>query len=117
LELLSGFLKDYVANDPRPQAAADIAGRHPEDAKYVLMGHTHEAKQSALAVSGPLLGIQMPQVYLNTGTWRPRQYQCLEGSDFIQWKDLTYVVVYKKEERDRVNPIPVFDTWTGKLYQ
>lgn len=116
LETLSGLLKDYAAKDPRPQAAAEIAAQYPADAKYVLMGHTHEPKQSALAVSGPILGLQKPQVYLNTGTWRPRQHQCLEHGDFIQWKDLTYVVVYKKNERDGGNPLPVFDTWTGKLY-
>lgn len=117
LNTLSSLLQDFAANDPRPQAAAQLAAQQPEDTKYVLMGHTHEPTQSALAVSGPLLGVQKPQVYLNTGTWRPRQHKCLEHGDFIQWKELTYVVVFQQGERDQVNLVPSFDTWTGQLYE
>ncbi len=52
-------------------------------------------------------------VYLNTGTWRTRYNKCKEGLGFIGWKNLTYLVFYRREERKL--DFPTFETWTGTL--
>jgi UDP-2,3-diacylglucosamine pyrophosphatase LpxH len=84
---------------------------------YVLYGHTHVPDQRAIDVFGPAL---QPgnRVYLNTGTWRPYQRQALTKRGFVQWKNLTYVIIYKRGETladGRLVDSPVFETWTGGL--
>jgi hypothetical protein len=55
----------------------------------------------------------LEQVYLNTGTWRSRHFRATQNKSFISWKNMTYVVFYKKEEREA--GFPLFETWTGAL--
>ncbi len=104
------FEKDELA-----QAAQGEFLHLAPEFRYVVYGHTHEPKNVALRV------IHAPEqecadqelVYLNTGTWRIRYHKCLEGLDFIGWKNMTYVVFYLPEERGTT--FPTFSTWTGAL--
>jgi len=95
-DLLEAAIKEYVHLDNR--------------IRYIVYGHTH------IPVQVPLRVIENPyqeDVYLNTGTWRTRYHKCKEGMGFIGWKNLTYVIFYKKEERK--SDFPPFETWTGTL--
>ena len=100
------------AEDDNLKAAAEEYAHLDNRIRYVVYGHTHEAKQVAIRV------IEDPeepneQVYLNTGTWRTRYYKTMEGLGFIGWKNLSYVSFFKKEERE--TDVPIFETWTGTL--
>ncbi len=97
-ELLEGALKEYSHLDNR--------------IRYVVYGHTHEPVQKALRVLETHRGV-LEHVYLNTGTWRTRHHKCQEGQGFIGWKNMTYLIFYKKEERGL--DYPLFETWTGSL--
>jgi hypothetical protein len=50
---------------------------------------------------------------LNTGTWRGRYTKATRDGSFVSWKNMTYVIFYKPDERE--TPFPVFETWTGTL--
>ncbi len=75
---------------------------------HVVYGHTHEPKQVPLQIIN-----NTKHIYLNTGTWRARHRCCQNGYGFITWKDLTYVIIYNKDE----SPLkyPSFETWSGNL--
>jgi UDP-2,3-diacylglucosamine pyrophosphatase LpxH len=75
---------------------------------HVVYGHTHEPKQLPIQKL-----IDLNHVYLNTGTWRARHRCCENKKGFITWKDLTYVILYNKDE----SPLghPSFETWSGNL--
>ena len=74
--------------------------------RHCIMGHTHNPMQVPIRVTSK--GID--QVYLNTGTWRARHVKGLDGG-FVTLKNLTYTIVYSKEE----NEYQQFETWTGSL--
>ena len=100
------------AEDDNLKAAADEYAHLDNRIRYIVYGHTHEAKQVAVRV------IEDPnepkeQVYLNTGTWRTRYFRTTEDLGFIGWKNLTYVSFFKKGERG--TDVPIFETWTGTL--
>lgn len=78
--------------------------------RYVVYGHTHTPLQVPLRIT-PVDSKE--QVYLNTGTWRARHLKSKEGLSFIAWKNMTYLIFYKKEERGM--DFPTFETWTGTL--
>ncbi len=82
--------------------------------RMVIFGHTHDPLVQAMQVVSSAGLAEGRQVYLNTGTWRPRHHRCYIGSGFIEWKTMTYVTVYKPGEREG-NKEPVFDVWTGNL--
>jgi UDP-2,3-diacylglucosamine pyrophosphatase LpxH len=79
---------------------------------YIVYGHTHEPRIVPLRRENTPNGPK-DDVYLNTGTWRTRYHRCKEGLGFTGWKNLTYLVFYRKEERD--SDLPAFETWTGTL--
>ena len=95
-ELLEASLKEYTHLDNR--------------IRYVVYGHTHIPVQVALGV---IESSYQEHVYLNTGTWRTKYHKSKEGMGFIGWKNLTYVIFYRKEERK--SDFPPFETWTGTL--
>lgn len=70
------------------------------------MGHTHNPMQVPIRITSG--GID--QVYLNTGTWRARHIKGL-GGGLVTLKNLTYTLVYSKEENEHQQ----FETWTGSL--
>jgi UDP-2,3-diacylglucosamine pyrophosphatase LpxH len=100
------------AEDDNLKAAVDEYVHLDNRIRYIVYGHTHEAKQVALRVSEDLKETK-EQVYLNTGTWRTRYHKTMKGLGFIGWKNLTYVSFFKKEERG--TDVPIFETWTGRL--
>jgi len=105
-------VKEWVAKDHLLEAAPAEYSPLDSRIRYVVYGHTHDPLQV------PIRTIKMPEglkqhIYLNTGTWRTRYHKCREGLGFIGWKNLTYTVFYKKEERE--HDFPSFATWTGAL--
>ena len=102
----------HSAKDEHQEAAAREYTHLDNRIRYVVYGHTHEAKQVAIRVKEDAKGPK-EQVYLNTGTWRTRYYKTTEGLGFIGWKNLSYVSFFKKEERG--TDVPIFETWTGTL--
>jgi UDP-2,3-diacylglucosamine pyrophosphatase LpxH len=100
------------AEDDNLKAAADEYAHLDNQIRYIVYGHTHEAKQVAIRVREDPREAK-EQVYLNTGTWRTRYHKTKEGLGFIGWKNLSYVSFYKKEERG--TEVPIFETWTGTL--
>ncbi len=76
--------------------------------RYLVHGHSHDPLVMPIRTRGSL-----EQVYLNTGTWRTRYQKATRDRSFVSWKNMTYVIFYKPEEREM--PIPAFETWTGTL--
>lgn len=82
---------------------------------YAVYGHTHQYDQLALQV---LNGYE--KIYFNSGTWRPRLHRAANKKDFVEWKEMTYLVFYGPDE-DYVqgNKAVVkgfsFETWTGTM--
>ena len=87
------------------EAAQDFL-THAPACRYVAMGHTHNAMEVPIRVTGS----GMDQVYFNTGTWRKRYTQG-RSNGFIGAKYLTYTIFYTEKE----NGGEVFETWTGSL--
>ncbi len=106
------LMKKRFAKDDHLEAAQAEYSHLDSRIKYVVYGHTHVPLQIPIrrieSAAGP-----NEHVYINTGTWRTRYNNCREGLGFIGWKNLTYLVFYRKEERD--STFPAFETWTGTL--
>lgn len=102
------------SEEPYRAAASWIMGNPELNLRIVLFGHTHDPAQNALRLMSTAGSPEKKQIYLNTGTWRPRQHRCQQGSGFMQWKSMTYSTVYKPKERPGFKD-PVFDVWTGQL--
>ena len=101
------FMKDDLL-EAAPKEYSHLDNR----IRYVIYGHTHEPLQVSVRVVERNNGSK-EYVYLNTGTWRTRYHKCREGLGFIGWKNLTYTIFYKPEERE--SKFPAFETWTGTL--
>jgi UDP-2,3-diacylglucosamine pyrophosphatase LpxH len=100
------------AEDENIEAAAAEYAHLDDRIRYIVYGHTHEAKQVAIRVRKDPKGPR-EQVYLNTGTWRTRYHKTMEGLGFVGWKNLSYVSFFRKQERG--TDVPIFETWTGTL--
>ena len=94
---------------------AEGAKRENERFRYVVYGHTHTPLQTPIRLvqSHQDEDERLEQVYINTGTWRSRYHQVMDGNGFIGWKNMTYAVFYTAEERG--GKLPGFETWTGTL--
>jgi UDP-2,3-diacylglucosamine pyrophosphatase LpxH len=107
-------IKGLFAEDELAKGAAKLFSKLDSRIQYIVMGHTHDPLKMALRQSSE--GDKISEhVYLNTGTWRKRYHECSDGSGFIGWKDMTYVICYKPEEKPNIHDLPVFETWTGSL--
>jgi UDP-2,3-diacylglucosamine pyrophosphatase LpxH len=95
-------------SDPLLEAAPDENALLDPRIRYVVYGHTHEPLVVPLRVRG-----DREQVYLNTGTWRMRYQKAVRDNSFIGWKNMTYVVFYRDNERPGREAD--FETWTGTL--
>jgi UDP-2,3-diacylglucosamine pyrophosphatase LpxH len=96
------------------KGAEELFSRLDNRIQHIVMGHTHVPLQKAMGrrlIDGRLL----EHVYLNTGTWRKRYYECDCGNGFIGWKNMSYVILYTAEEKPSIHSLPVFETWTGSL--
>ena len=105
-------VKAWVAKDHLLEAAPAEYSHLDSRIRYVVYGHSHNPLQVPVRTMKMANGLKQ-HIYLNTGTWRTRYYKCREGLGFIGWKNLTYSVFYKKEEREL--DFPSFATWTGAL--
>lgn len=76
--------------------------------RYVVHGHTHDPLVMPIRIRE-----DREHIYLNTGTWRTRYQQSTRDNSFVSWKNMTYLIFYRKEERG--TDFPVFETWTGTL--
>jgi len=114
--LHEGVLDDYTRG-----AYYELEWRRPEsETRFVLYGHTH------MPVIRPLDVINGRDIiYMNTGTWRGRFYRTIsldKTADFINQKQLTYLVFYNVNEDKKDKEIGTigFESWTGnqkKAYQ
>lgn len=102
------------ANEDLVDGAASLFSRLDSRIQYIVMGHTHAPVQKAIE-SGVIDGKYYEHVYLNTGTWRKRYHESWNGGSFIGWKDMTYSIIYRPDEKTDNNKLPVFDTWSGAL--
>jgi len=99
--------KDFFLKDDLLEAAPKEALQDPY-IRYVVYGHTHEPLTRALqSVQG------IGQVYLNSGTWRTRYFKATQDNSFNNWKNMTYLIFYREDERG--TDFPGFETWTGTL--
>ena len=103
-------LKKALEKDYLLEAAAKEFVHLDSRIRYVVYGHTHIPEQVAIRV---VENSNRQDIYINTGTWRTRYHKTIEGMRFIGWKNMTYVIFYKPEERD--SKFPAFETWTGSL--
>ena len=104
--------KNRFAKDELLEAAPREYSYLDNRIRYVVYGHTHEPLQVPLRVVEDTTPPK-EHIYLNTGTWRTSYHKSKEGLGFIGWKNLTYLIFYKKEER--ATDFPTFETWTGTL--
>jgi len=105
-------IKRRFEKDDLLKAAKEEYAGLDDRIRYVVYGHSH------MPVQVPIRVIETPDgpkqyVYLNTGTWRTLYRRCRQGLGFIGWKNLTYTVFYRREERG--SDVPAFETWTGTL--
>lgn len=84
------------------------------DVRYVLYGHTHAPKQVVLK-SYPDHGLADPDMYLNTGTWRPAYAQAEDEKGFAGMKNLTYTIVYAPVGEATPGSRQTVEAWTGTL--
>lgn len=105
----------FFAKDNLREAAPRELSRLDSRFRYVVYGHTHEPLVAALRSDPPLVGDFRPmeKVYLNTGTWRSRYYQADVDHSFMSWKNMTFVIFYREDER--IGRKADFETWTGTL--
>lgn len=106
------LLNKHVEKDTLSEAAQAEYSQLDSRIRYVVYGHSHVPLQMPVRVVGSPEGVK-EQVYLNTGTWRRRYHKTKKGLGFIGWKNMTYVVFYRKEEKGL--DFPAFATWTGTL--
>ena len=106
------LVNKHVEKDHLAEAAQAEYSQLNRRIRYVVYGHSHEPLQMPVRVVGSPESVK-EHVYLNTGTWRRRYHKTSQGLGFIGWKNLTYVVFYRKEEKGL--DFPAFATWTGTL--
>jgi UDP-2,3-diacylglucosamine pyrophosphatase LpxH len=111
---LANKIGDLKDEDELIKGAAGLFSRLDSRIHYIVMGHTHDPLKRALAI-GTDNGKPYEHVYLNSGTWRKRYHECRDGSGFIGWKDMTYVIFYTPEEKPNQHKLPVFESWSGSL--
>ncbi len=105
------LVNKHVEKDKLAEAAQAEYSHLDSRIRYVVYGHSHEPLQMPVRVVGS--EGEKQQVYLNTGTWRQRYHKTRQGLGFIGWKNMTYIVFYRKEEKGL--DFPAFATWTGTL--
>jgi UDP-2,3-diacylglucosamine pyrophosphatase LpxH len=94
--------------DPLLKAAPDETALMAPDMRYVVYGHTHDPLVAPIRTRG-----DQGQLYLNTGTWRARYQKAIRDTSFISWKNMTYAIFYRSEERPGRQAD--YETWTGTL--
>lgn len=104
--------KDYFVKDDLLEAAPQEYLHLPPDIRYVVYGHTHDPLVVPLRTV-PSSPAPLAQVYLNTGTWRGRHWKATQDDSFISWKNMTYAIFYREDER--TGRKADFETWTGTL--
>ena len=104
--------KDYFVKDDLLEAAPQEYFHLSPDIRYVVYGHTHDPLVVPLRTV-PSAPAPLQQVYLNTGTWRGRHWKATQDNSFISWKNMTYLIFYREDERRERQAD--FETWTGAL--
>lgn len=104
--------QEHFGKDALLEAAPREYEHLNSQVRYVVYGHTHDPLAVAIRCF-PGHPHTLEQVYLNTGTWRGRHFRATRNKSFISWKNMTYVILYRKDERG--TDFPVFETWTGAL--
>jgi UDP-2,3-diacylglucosamine pyrophosphatase LpxH len=112
LEKIGSWLEGVVEHEDSLLAGAkreDLRAAGSEGLRYLVYGHTHKALQVALRADAT------QDIYLNSGTWRGRQFATMEGSGFVGWEQCTWLTFYKKDEpKGSGRTGPAFESWTGQ---
>lgn len=116
LPLMMGMIggPDDPEKDPYTIAAyGERIWRENRGIQFILYGHTHMPVQRAMDGQG---GREV--FYINTGTWRTRIHKTIgldKAPDFVDLKQITYTVFYRKDEdtRGKEPETLSFDIWTG----
>ena len=82
--------------------------------QYVVYGHTHAPKQVPLS-SDTNRDPPRDNLYLNTGTWRPRYEETADRQGFVGMKGLTYTIIYAPEADHAPENPHLVEAWTGML--
>jgi UDP-2,3-diacylglucosamine pyrophosphatase LpxH len=87
----------------------DLSALGASGPRFVVYGHTHEPLQAALHAD------VTRDIYLNSGTWRQRQFLAADNSGFVDWELFTYLVfVDRTETNDGTDRgVPAFINWSG----
>lgn len=84
---------------------------------YVTYGHTHEALTEGIGVRQVKDGLPVPQIYINSGTWRPVNIEIqpesrkVRGFPYYSEKTMVWVAYFKDGERKGRN----YEIWSGQL--
>ncbi len=105
---LASRAKGALLKDDLLAAAPTEAALRDPRFRFVVYGHTHEPLVVPLRRR-----FEKEQLYLNTGTWRARHQKSMMDASFVSWKNLTYVIFFRPEERPGRQAL--FETWTGTL--
>jgi UDP-2,3-diacylglucosamine pyrophosphatase LpxH len=108
----TGLFDKLQTDDPcsagASREALDAVGQKGN--RFVVYGHTHEALQCALHVDAT------SDIYLNSGTWRAREFLTADQGGFIGWELFTYLVFVDRNEQGSGEPNrdgPAFVSWNG----
>jgi UDP-2,3-diacylglucosamine pyrophosphatase LpxH len=111
-KLLDGFAslaERFDDADPVRAGALREKLAFSDGPRFVVYGHTHDPLQAALHVGAT------DDLYLNSGTWRKRQFLADDRSGFAGWELFTYLVFVSAKETpdgsDRGGP--AFIDWNG----
>ena len=91
----------------------DLASVGDKGMRFVVYGHTHEPLEIAMRAGAT------EDVYLNSGTWRRREFLTDDQLGFIGWENFCYLAFYgPSEQLDAAQPIvprigPAYECWMG----
>ncbi|HZS36076.1 MAG TPA: hypothetical protein VFF06_04585 [Polyangia bacterium] len=102
--VIAKLVQYFQGEDLVSQGAAreDLAKVGTSGLRFVVYGHTHNPDEVALRADGT------DDVYLNSGTWRRREFMTLDQRGFIGWEQFTYLAFYDAGERG-----PAYECWSG----
>lgn len=114
-QLFSWITDALPCANERPTAEDAMSERafKTRRARAIVYGHTHHHEIVPLNVYPTAKGL-VEQIYVNTGTWRvynERVQMRRDPPDFTAWWVMTYVGIYKDDERGG-RP---FEAWSGAL--
>ena len=100
-----------VTHDRGPVLVTIYYQAAPEEVRYLLYGHTHEARHDFLSV-GPASQVRL---YINTGTYLPLIQKTGSGKAFSTSNQMNIAFFHRRDEDTHNGPKtqPTLDLWNG----